>query len=273
MKRILIIASLAIVLVLSGCVTTGPGGKKSFIAIPVSQELAIGQGMANEVDRTEKKLADTAWQSYVAEVGRKVVRVCDRQDIEYHFTVIESDQINAFAAPGGYVYFYTGLLREMDNEAEMAAVMAHEISHVVARHGVKRLQAALGATLAYQLVFGGDKTNEALKAAVNVGMGLAFAGYSRDAEREADNFGIQYMVKAGYDPNGAIGMFEKLAALGSGSTNVFEQLSSSHPETSERIDNARKEMSEISPASKNLSLGRDRYQKMVKRLPAKTPKK
>jgi len=165
------------------------------------------------------------------------------------------------------------LLREMDNEAEMAAVMAHEISHVVARHGVKRLQAALGATLAYQLVVGGDNSSAALKAAVNVGMGLAFAGYSRDAEREADNFGIQYMIKAGYDPNGAISMFNKLAALGSASDNVFERLSSSHPETSERIDNARKEISQVSPMPKGLSLGKDRYQLMVKRLPAKSTKK
>ncbi|MBI5267329.1 MAG: M48 family metalloprotease [candidate division Zixibacteria bacterium] len=273
MKKSVVVLVAAFVMVLTGCVTTGPGGKKSFVIIPVSQELAIGQGMAAQVGTSEKALADTAWQSYLVEVGRKVVRVCDRQDIEYHFTVIESDQVNAFAAPGGYVYFYTGLLREMDNEAEMAAVMAHEISHVVARHGVKRLQAALGATLAYELVFGGDKGGEALKAAVYVGLGLAFAGYSRDAEREADDFGIQYMVKAGYDPNGAIGMFEKLAALGSGSSSIFEQLSSSHPETSERIENARKEISEINPRPKNLTLGRDRYQKMVKRLPAKAPKK
>jgi predicted Zn-dependent protease len=268
-----VLALLAVVATVVGCVTTGPGGKKSFVMIPVSQEVSIGQGMAAELSRTEKVLADTAWQSYLAEVGRKIVSVCDRQDIEYHFAVIESDQVNAFATPGGYVYFYTGLLREMDNEAEMAAVMSHEISHVVARHGAKRLQAALGATLAYQLVFGGDKTSEALKAAVSVGMGLAFAGYSRDAEREADNFGIQYMVKAGYDPNGAVTMFDKLAALGgANAANIFEQLSSSHPETGERINNVRQEISGISPLPKGLSLNRDRYQKMVKRLPAKSAK-
>lgn len=263
------ITSLALSFLLLSCVATGPGGQKSFVLIPVSQEVAIGQGMAAQVDSTEKKLADNDWQLYLAEVGKKVVKVCDRQDIEYHFTVIESDQINAFAAPGGYVYFYTGLLREMENEAEMAAVMAHEISHVVARHGAKRLQTALGASMAYELVFG-KSNSKALQAAVGVGMGLAFAGYSRDAEREADNFGIQYMVKAGYDPNGAITMFQKLAKLGgSGSGNIFESISSSHPETAERIDNATKEIAAMSPKPTGLTLGKDRYAKMVKRLPAK----
>jgi predicted Zn-dependent protease len=266
------ITALALSFLLLSCVATGPGGKKSFVILPVSQEVAIGQGMAAEVDKTEKKLADNDWQLYLAEVGKKVVRVCDRQDIEYHFTVIESDQINAFAAPGGYVYFYTGLLREMENESEMAAVMAHEISHVVARHGAKRLQAALGASIAYELIFGGENNSKALQAAIGVGMGLAFAGYSRDAEREADNFGIQYMVKAGYDPNGAITMFDKLAKLGGGgSSNVFESISSSHPETAERIDNATKEIAGMNPKPTGLSLGKDRYAKMVKRLPVKKP--
>lgn len=266
------ILALTLSFFLLSCVATGPGGKKSFVIIPVSQEVAIGQGMAHEVDSTEKKLADNDWQLYLNEVGRKVVKVCDRQDIEYHFTVIESDQINAFAAPGGYVYFYTGLLREMENESEMAAVMAHEISHVVARHGVKRLQAALGASIAYQLIFGGENSSQAVQAAVGVGMGLAFAGYSRDAEREADNFGIQYMVKAGYDPHGAITMFDKLAKLGGGgSANIFESLSSSHPETAERIANATKEIGGMNPKPTGLTLGKDRYQKMVKRLPAKKP--
>ncbi len=101
-------------------------------------------------------------------------------------------------------------------------------------------------------------------------MGLAMAGYSREAEREADNFGIQYMVKAGYDPNGAITMFDKLAKLGGGgSSNVFESMSSSHPETAERIANATKEIADMNPKPTGLTLGKDRYARMLKRLPAK----
>jgi predicted Zn-dependent protease len=139
--KLSIVLLLATAALLLSCATTGPGGKKSFVVIPTSQEVAIGAGMAEEVEKTQKVLRDSSWQTYLNEVGQKIVTVCDRTDIEYRFTVIESDQINAFAAPGGFIYFYTGLLSRMENEAEMAAVMAHEISHVVARHGVKRLQA------------------------------------------------------------------------------------------------------------------------------------
>jgi len=262
-----------LVVLLVSCTTTGPGGKKSLIIIPTSQEVAIGQGMAAEVARTEKSLPDTVWQNYLNTVGKKIIAVCDRKDLEYRFEVIESDQINAFAAPGGYVYFYTGLLREMKSEAEMAAVMAHEISHVVARHGIKRLQTSLGVAMAYDLAFGGDNS-QALTAAISVGMGLLFADYSRDAEREADKFGIQYMIKAGYDPQGAVAMFETLARLGGGGGDgVFEKLSSSHPATAERINNARAEINAMQPLPKGLALGDRKYGEMLKRLPARADAK
>jgi predicted Zn-dependent protease len=257
-------------LVLLSCATTGPGGKQSLIIIPTSQEVAIGAGMAEQVEQEETVFGDTVWQKYLDEVGQRIAAVSDRKDITYHFKVIESDQINAFAAPGGYVYFYTGLLREMENEAEMAAVMAHEISHVVGRHGIKRLQTALGVATAYQLVFGEQGASEVLNVAIGLGMNLLFADYSRDNEREADEYGIHYMVKTGYDPNGAIGMFEKLAALGGGGDyNVFEKLASSHPATQERIRNARAQIKGMQPLPAGVTLGEARYREMLKRLPAK----
>ncbi len=271
-KRILRVYLILCPALILSCATTGPGGKTSFIAIPTSQEVAIGAGMAEEIAKTEKVLGDSLWQKYLNEVGQKIVGVSDRKDITYYFTVIESDQVNAFAAPGGYVYFYTGLLREMKTESEMAAVMAHEISHVVARHSIKRVQTAMGAALAYDLVFGGDNPGAVVEAAVGIGLGLAFSGYSRDAEREADRFGIHYMVKAGYDPNGALAMFETLSRLGgSGSAGVFEKLASSHPDTQERIANARKQIAEMTPLPAGLTGGAARYQEMLKRLPLKKP--
>jgi predicted Zn-dependent protease len=270
--KFLLTALLLVFTSLVTCTTTGPGGKTSFIVIPTDQEVAIGAGMAEEVDKTEKALPDSVWQNYLNEVGQKIVAVSDRKDIKYHFTVIESDQVNAFAAPGGYVYFYTGLLREMKSESEMAAVMAHEISHVVGRHSVKRIQSAMGVALAYELVFGGGKkSSAAIDAAISIGMGLAFAGYSRDAEREADQFGIHYMVKAGYDPHGAVVMFETLARLGSemGEAGVFDKLASSHPETQERIANANKQISEMGTLPQGLTKGESRYKSLLTRLPAK----
>jgi predicted Zn-dependent protease len=176
--------------------------------------------------------------------------------------------VNAFAAPGGYIYFYTGLLKMMDNEAEMAAVMAHEISHVVARHGVKRLQAAMGVDMAYQIVFGGDQDSQLLDGVIQLGLGLAFADYSRDNEREADLYGIEYMKRAGYNPSASITMFEKLAAAGdAGTANTFEKLASSHPETQERISNARAQIQSFGGGSANLVLGAQKYTQMKARLP------
>ncbi|UCD64410.1 MAG: M48 family metalloprotease, partial [Candidatus Zixiibacteriota bacterium] len=247
-KTSLIIVLMSLLALLLSCATTGPGGKQSFIIIPTSQEVSIGAGMAQQVEETEKLLEDSLWQDYLNEVGQKIAAVSDRKDIEYHFKVIESDQINAFAAPGGYIYFYTGLLREMDNEAEMAAVVAHEISHVVGRHSIKRLQAALGVAAAYQLVFGEEGASDVLNAAIGIGMGMLFADYSRDNEREADQYGIIYMTKAGYNPMGALGMFEKLAALGGGGEySVFEKLAASHPATQERIANAKTQIAGMQP--------------------------
>lgn len=268
MRRLSVLTGLVSLFLVVSCATTGPGGKKSFVIISTAQEVEIGQGMAQEISKTEKRLADESWQRYLSEVGEKIVLVSDRKDLDYKFTVIESDDLNAFAAPGGFVYFYTGLLKAMENEAEMAAVMAHEISHVVARHSVKRVQTAMGAALAYQLAVG-DKGGQALQAAVGVGMGLLFAGYSRDAEREADEYGIYYMKKAGYDPRAAVTMFEKLAAAGGGgSSNVFESLARSHPETQERIENAQKEIKELGSLA-NLRLGEQKYREMRSRLPGK----
>ncbi len=265
-RKLFLTLPLAAMLLLA-CVATGPGGKTSLIIIPSGQEVAIGAGMAQELAQSEKTLPDSSWQRYLNEVGQKIVAVCDRKDIQYHFTVIESDQINAFAAPGGYIYFYTGLLKEMDSESEMAAVVAHEISHVVARHGIKRLQATLGVAMAYELTLGGEDS-EIIHTAVNLGLGLLSAGYSRSNEREADDYGLTYLVRAGYDPSGMEGMLEKLAALGGrSSSSVFEKLASTHPETIERIRNTRAQVAGMNIDRSNLIVGRQHYRQMRARLP------
>lgn len=269
MKKISFLALNSLLVLLLSCATTGPGGEKSLIIIPSSQEVSIGAGMAQQVETEQKLLADQDWQNYINEVGQKIVAVCDRQDIEYRFKVIESDQVNAFAAPGGYIYFYSGLLKQMDSEAEMAAVIAHEISHVVARHGIKRLQASLGVALAYQLVFGEEGASAVMETAIAAGMTLVFSGYSRENEREADSYGIYYMTKAGYNPNGVLSMFDKLATLGasSGEASSFEKLVRSHPETEERIQNARNQIAEMGALSASLIANEAYYKQMRSRLP------
>jgi predicted Zn-dependent protease len=248
------------------CATTGPGGKKSFIMISTNQEVSIGHEMDQKLRQTEKVLADPAWQEYINEMGQRIVAVSDRDDLTFHFTVIESDQVNAFAAPGGYVYFYTGLIREMDQEAELAAVMAHEISHIVARHSIKQLQSAMGLSIVAELALG--ESSETTQALAGTALGLMMSGYSRSHENEADNFGTLYMARAGWDPRGMIAMFQKLQELsGHREMGFFEMLASSHPPTEERIAATRNQISSEGFSLDNLKMDTPRFHEMKKRLP------
>jgi beta-barrel assembly-enhancing protease len=262
--------AVALLLLTLSCATTGPGGKKSLIFISSAQELSLGEQFDQQLRTENKVLADTVWQNYFNEIGQSIVRVCDRKDIEYHFTVIESDQINAFATPGGYVYIYTGLLDRIDNEAELAAVTAHEISHVVARHSVKRLQSAVGIGLLEQIAFGGNAS--ATKDVVNLGVGVALQGYSRANEFEADEFGVTYMTAAGYNPMGAIELFNMLASLGdAGQQNIFEKLSASHPDTQARIDRVNQQIAAKYQGDTKRPKNEERIKKLKLRLPKPAP--
>ena len=265
MRGVLKLLPLIVLAILLGCATTGPGGKQSLILIGSDTEVTIGQNMDTEVRAQNKMFADSAWNAYVTRIGNRIVEQCDRRDIDYHFAVIESDQVNAFAAPGGYIYLYTGLLKTMENEAELASVIDHEISHVVARHSIKRLQVAMGVAMLQELVLG--ESSEALNIAVNLGLNLSFAEYSRENEREADSYGVLYMTKAGYNPEAALSMFQKLATMSDGSPDFFERLSMSHPETQERIANTNAQIDSMRPLSTGLNTFSSRYQSLKTRLP------
>jgi predicted Zn-dependent protease len=264
--RLAITLPVIAILLLISCATTGPGGKKSFILISTNQEVSIGQEMDRQLRQTETILDDPLWQNYINELGQKIVAVSDRSQLPFHFAVIESDQINAFAAPGGFVYFYTGLIREMDQEAELAAVMAHEISHVVGRHSVKRLQSVLGLAIVMELALGegSDRTKDLAGAA----LGIMMSGYSRSQEKEADNFGTLYMTGAGWHPDGMVAMFNKLKELsGHKQTDFFEMLASTHPDTDDRIATTQAQIAGLTGLSGGLKMDDTRFREMKKRLP------
>ncbi len=250
------------------CATTGPGGRKSLILIPTSQEIAIGQQLNEEVRQTDTLLADTLWQNYINDIGQRIVAVSDRSDLPFHFAVIQSDQINAFAAPGGYVFFYSGLIREMDSEAELAAVMAHEISHVVARHSIKQLQSVMGLSVVLQLAVG--ERSQTTQQLAGTALGIMMSGYSRSMETEADRFGAIYMTRAGWNPEGMIDMFRKLDELsGHHDMNLFEMLAASHPQTSDRIEATHLQIAQMTDLSPRLVMDTPRFHQMKDRLPAK----
>lgn len=259
-----LLALVSISLFLS-CVATGPAGKKSFIFIDAATEISMGKQVEKEVLAKTKTLADADWQNYVNKVGQSLARFSQRKDLTYTFTVLNSKEINAFALPGGPLYIYTGLLKLMDDEAELAAVLGHEIGHVDGRHAVRQMQPVVGITAIEALAFG-DKS-PAAQQALNMVLAIALTGYGRSQELEADQFGLFYTHKAGYDPNGAVRVFKKLAGLAGaekGDRSFFENLSATHPETKERIAKLEVEIKKLPPGGRT---GRDTFQQLKKRLP------
>jgi beta-barrel assembly-enhancing protease len=255
---------LIVFLLFLSCATTGPGGRRSLILISTNEEISIGQKLAAQVDSTEKVLPDNEVQDYVNGVGQKIAKVSDRKDLPFHFKVLESKEINAFATPGGYIYVYSGLLKILDDEAELAGVLSHEISHVVARHGVKKLQQVLGVQVVLSIALG--SSSQLSQDLVSTSIGIILQGYSRDNEFEADQFGTFYLEKAGYNPEGMAELLGKLDKLSDKEPTFIEKLAASHPPTKERITRVEKEIAGFGQKAEGLPFYKDQYEAIKKRL-------
>jgi predicted Zn-dependent protease len=215
----------------------------------LEREIALGKSMAQEVERSSKMIDDPVVTEYVNRVGQNLVRNSDSQ-VAFTIKVIDSDELNAFALPGGFFYVHSGLILRTQEESELAGVMAHEISHVTARHGTK--QATKGeimqlATIPLILLGPGGWAGYGIYQALQVAIPLSYLKFSRDAEREADFLGIQYMYKAGYDPNSYVAFFERVQADEKRRPGTIPRLFSTHPPTPERIAYAQKEIARILP--------------------------
>jgi predicted Zn-dependent protease len=171
--------------------------------------------------------------------------------VPFTIKVIDSDQVNAFALPGGFFYVNSGLILRADSEAELAGVMAHEIAHVAARHGTKNAtkgELAQLATIPLIMLGPGGWAGYGLYEGLNFAIPLSFLKFSRDAEREADYLGLEYMYKAGYDPNAFVTFFEKIEADEKRQPGTIPKFFSTHPPTPDRVVNIQKEIGEILPA-------------------------
>ncbi|HEX8871204.1 MAG TPA: M48 family metallopeptidase [Candidatus Acidoferrum sp.] len=215
----------------------------------LEHEIALGKGLAQEVERTSKLIDDPVVTEYVNRVGQNLVRNSDAQ-VPFTIKVIDSDEVNAFALPGGFFYVNSGLILRAQEESELAGVMAHEISHVTARHGTK--QATKGeimqlATIPLILLGPGGWAGYGIYQAANLAIPISYLKFSRDAEREADFLGIEYMYKAGYDPNSYVTFFERIQADEKRRPGTIPKFFSTHPPTPERIADAQKEIARILP--------------------------
>jgi predicted Zn-dependent protease len=224
-----------------------PGKGVNFYSL--EHEIALGKQLAQEVERTSKMIDDPVVTEYVNRVGQNLVRNSDAR-VPFTIKVIDSDEVNAFALPGGFFYVNSGLILRAQEESELAGVMAHEISHVVARHGTK--QATKGemmqlATIPLILLGPGGWAGYGIYEALQLAIPLSYLKFSRDAEREADFLGIQYMYKAGYDPNSYVTFFERIQADEKRRPGTIPKFFSTHPPTPERIADAQKEIARILP--------------------------
>lgn len=203
------------------------------------KEIAIGRQLALEVEQQAKLVEDPVITEYVNRVGQNVVLHSDAK-VPFTIKVIDSDEVNAFALPGGYFFVNKGLILAADNESELAGVMAHEIAHVTARHAMENQ--GKGQLMNYGMlagiIFGGPIAATILQNGGGIFGGLAMLKFSRGAEEEADKLGVQYLYAAGYDPTGMSTMFEKLASKSKKKPGNFAKLFSTHPQSIERRDSS-----------------------------------
>jgi predicted Zn-dependent protease len=207
-------------------------------AISTQQEVEIGTDYARQINAQLPLVRDQATLNYVNQIGQQIARVADNRGIPYHFYVVNSDVVNAFALPGGHVYLNRGLIERASNVSELAGVLAHEIGHVAERHSVEQLQRQQNANLGLQVLYGvllGREPGGLEQAGIQLGGGAVFAGYSRDAEREADQVAVDYMIRSGYNPQGMVTFFQKLLDMQQGSPSSVAQWFATHPTTQERV--------------------------------------
>ncbi len=243
-KRNTALAVVLASLLAAGCGSTGGGG--DFNLISIEEEWQLGNQLSQDVEKQVRLNNDPAINAYVRNMGQRIVAQAAPpfNQLPWNFHVVQDDSINAFAIPGGHVYVYTGLIKNANNASQLASVMAHEISHVLARHSTEQLSRQYGLSVIAGAVLG-QNPGQLQQIAAQIVAGGALARYSREAEREADNIGIQAMAAAGYNPNGMASMFEVLLAQRQGQPGRVEQFFSTHPLTEERVRDARSRAAQL----------------------------
>ena len=232
----------------------------------LDRQMQMGRQYASEIESTSRLVKDPAVVEYVNRVGQNLVRNSDSQ-VPFTIKVIDSDDVNAFALPGGYFYVDTGLILAADNEAELAGVMAHEIAHVAACHAARsRTRGQLMNMASLPLMLVGGPVGYAAYEGLAIATPLTFFKFSRKFEAEADFLGVQYMYKAGYDPQALTSFFEKVRAMETRHESPVVKAFRTHPQTPERILKTQHEIATLLPPEAEYKLDSSDFEDVKERL-------
>ena len=232
----------------------------------IEKEIALGRIMAEEVEHQAKVVDDSIIAEYVNRVGQNLVRNSDAK-VPFTIKVLDSDEVNAFALPGGFFFVNTGLILKADSESELAGVMAHEIAHVAARHGTRQASRGQLANIAsFPLIFLGGWTGYGVRQGAGLAIPLGFLNFSRAFEREADYLGLQYLYKTGYDPTSFVEFFEKIQSMEMRRPGSVSKLFSTHPLTDDRIKASQEEIQKILTAKPQYVVNTSEFNHVKQRL-------
>lgn len=250
MKRFVgYISFLLMLLVFCGCAVNPVSGDRDFVLMSETKEISIGREYHPKILKQYGKYDAPALQAYVSKVGKKLAAFSHRPGLVYRFTVLDSTDVNAFALPGGYIYITRGLLAYLNTEAELAAVLGHEIGHVTARHGVRQQTAATAANIGMTIgqILVPELRNQAVSNMYGLLSGAFLSGYGREHELEADGLGAEYLARAGYDPYAIVEVLKVLKRQAEFSSEIAESegrktqayhgLFASHPDNDTRLQN------------------------------------
>jgi beta-barrel assembly-enhancing protease len=232
----------------------------------LDSEVRMGKEYSQYVESSVKLVQDPVVNEYVNRLGQNLVRNSDAK-VPFTIKVVDSDEINAFALPGGFFYVNSGLILAADEEAELAGVMAHEIAHVAARHVTRQMTRAQWANIGtIPLIFVGGGIGYAVRSAAGLGLPLTFMHFSRGFEAEADYLGLQYMYKSGYDPQAFISFFEKIQAKEKKKPGSLARAFATHPQTPDRIEKSQEEIARILPARAQYTVTTSEFDDVKSRL-------
>ena len=234
----------------------------------LEKEIRLGKEYAQQIEQSAKLVQDPIVNEYVNRIGQNLVRNSDAK-VPFTIKVIDSDEINAFALPGGFFYVNSGLILAADEEAELAGVMAHEIAHVAARHATRQMTRGQWANFAsLPLIFIGGGIGYAARSLAGIGLPLTFLSFSRGFEAEADYLGVQYMYASGYDPQASISFFEKIEAQEKKKPGSLAKAFATHPQTPERVAKLQQEIATVLPPKEQYTVTTSEFDSVKARLAA-----